>query len=193
MLVERLGGKGIAVTSILQEGSVFSFKIPICRGRGRQLTTYASEELLDIATEGHPAQTSGCGSFIASGQVLIVDDSPFNRLVLRKVLEAHGYSYAEASTGLEAISMIQEAADHQMQFEVVLMDIEMPEMDGITATLELAERVRQGELDRLPPVIGCSAYCTEEDKSNAVAAGMSDYLEKPISRDQLLQVLSRYL
>jgi CheY-like chemotaxis protein len=125
-------------------------------------------------------------------EVLIVDDSSFNRLVLRKMLESAGYSYAEASTGLEAVSMIRAAWDREKPFSLVLMDVEMPEMDEITATRELGVLVAQGLLPSLPVITGCSAYCMEEDRANARAAGMTDYMEKPISRQRLFELLRFY-
>jgi CheY-like chemotaxis protein len=127
----------------------------------------------------------------AIAQVLIVDDSPFNRLVMRKILETVGFTYAEASTGLEALNMVRSAYEREAPFSVVLMDIEMPEMDGITATRELLQLAANGEVT-LPVIIGCSAFSTEEDKAAALASGMAHYLEKPVARVRLLELVAAY-
>ena len=196
MLVDKLGGGAIQVTSIPQLGSKFFFEIPIeTESSPLCLTFETDEDFVDIADEHTQITDSSCANPSnnpISAQILIVDDAPFNRLVLRKILETAGYSYAEASTGLEAVSMIGAAWDRQTPFSVILMDVEMPEMDGISATRELGRRVEQGLLPLLPVIIGCSAYCTEEDRANAKAAGMTDYIEKPIARGRLFELLTLY-
>ena len=194
MLVERLGGKSIKIASTPHEGSTFSFKIPISPDYCDRLSiiTEENEEMTDIACEHIRSDAAVQNSHAQHSQVLIVDDVPFNRLVLRKILAEAGYSFDEASTGLEAIQHILAACNQGNPFAVVLMDIEMPEMDGITATRELRSLAAQDAELTLPVIVGCSAYCTEEDKKTALAAGMTEYLEKPISRVRLSQVLSQY-
>jgi len=196
MLVGKLGGEQIRVCSLPQLGSIFSFQVPMAAEPSPQLLTEESdEELVDIANERFQTYDSGCVATTrnpASAQILIVDDAPFNRLVLRKILESAGYSYAEASTGLEALIIVKAACDREKPFSVVLMDIEMPEMDGITASRELGRMLAQGVLSAVPVIIGCSAYCTEEDRATAKASGMTDYIEKPISRQRLFELLRLY-
>jgi CheY-like chemotaxis protein len=196
MLVEKLGGGAIQVTSTPQSGSTFSFKVPIPSELPRKESSMEGlvipSELIEIPKEQQCVPSSNCRNSSLKAQVLIVDDAPFNRLVLRKILKAANYSYSEASTGLEAVRMVRAALDKGSPFSVVLMDIEMPEMDGITATRELGRLVAQGRLPSLPVIIGCSAYCMEEDRANARAAGMTDYIEKPISRQRLFELIRLY-
>ena len=198
MLVTRLGGGPIEVVSMPQHGSIFSFKIPISANvvcTDLQMLTDFIEDFNEIPNERILSLESSLTVSTLSAhqaQVLIVDDAPFNRLVLRKILEAAGYSNAEASTGLEAISMVRAACDRESPFSVVLMDIEMPEMDGITATRELLDLVNRGVLGSIPVIIGCSAFSSEEDKAAALAAGMTYYLEKPVSRIRLLELVSAH-
>jgi len=196
MLVGKLGGEQIRVISTPHCGSVFSFKIPVSASFLEpfvgSLIAEVDEDILDIPNERIRLVSSAQDILVQSSvnaQVLIVDDSPFNRLVLRKILTTVGYSYAEASTGLEAVSMVKAACDRGSSFSIVLMDIEMPEMDGISATRELGRLLAQGVLSALPVIIGCSAYCTEEDRATAKASGMVDYIEKPISRQRLFELL----
>ena len=80
------------------------------------------------------------------------------------------------------------ACERGSPFSVILMDVEMPEMDGITATREILQLAANGEVD-LPVIIGCSAFSTKEDKADALASGMTHYLEKPISRTHLVEVV----
>ena len=199
MLVGKLGNGTIQVSSVPQAGSIFSFKLPITPGIVCDSyliqNALSSDALLEIPNEQIAVPNSAYSNpslSLSYAQVLIVDDAPFNRLVLRKILTAMGYNFAEASTGLEAVSMVRGACDRGSPFSVVLMDIEMPEMDGITATRELLDLVNRGVLGSIPVIIGCSAFSSEEDKAAALAAGMTDYLEKPISRSRLLELMSLY-
>jgi CheY-like chemotaxis protein len=196
MLLARLEGGPIQVQSAPQIGSIFSFLMPISSGSPFS-DYFAYPEFTDEHSEIPFERHQSLGSALTmtslstpSAQVLIVDDVPFNRLVLRKILETAGYSYAEASTGLEAVSMVRAAWDRESPYSVVLMDVEMPEMDGITATRELLGLVASGVLGNAPVIIGCSAFSSHEDRAAALSSGMSHYLEKPISRTRLLELIS---
>ena len=197
MLIEKLDGEPIQVVPTPQHGSIFFFKIPIYihTAESKEISIEGmAEDSIDLPNErakGEKKLRESKDQFLYA-QVLIVDDGPFNRLVLRKILETAGYTYAEASTGIEAVSMMRAAWDRGKPYSVVLMDIEMPEMDGITATRELLGLAASGVLGSAPVIIGCSAFSSQEDRATALAAGMSHYLEKPISRGRLLELVSAY-
>jgi CheY-like chemotaxis protein len=197
MILQKLGGETIYVKSTPHKGSTFSFQISIfSEEREKELvvqTLEIEDELIEIPAEYVVVANPNNGVYSSSfAKILIVDDAPFNRLVLRKILETAGYSYAEASTGLEAVSMVRAAWDRESPYSVVLMDVEMPEMDGITATRELLGLAASGLLGSVPVIIGCSAFSSEEDRAAALAAGMTHYLEKPVSRGRLLELVSEY-
>jgi CheY-like chemotaxis protein len=193
MLVARLEGDPIQVISAPQAGSTFFFQIPITSAPSAPPAVAAEEdEAMDVPNERFLVDNASDSHHVLQhSQILIVDDAPFNRLVMRKILEVAKYSYAEASTGLEALHIVKAACERNCPFAVILMDIEMPEMDGITATRELLRLASSGTIV-LPVIIGCSAFNTEEDKAAALASGMTHYLEKPVSRNRLLELISLY-
>lgn len=125
--------------------------------------------------------------------ILIADDVDYNRIVLRRILEASGYKCEEASTGVAVLQLLREHCNRGRAIPVVLMDVEMPEMDGVEATREIRRLVATGELSNSPIVIGCSAYSTEEDKEMCFRAGMQHYIEKPVNRDVLTRLVARIL
>lgn len=119
------------------------------------------------------------------GRVLVVEDQALNREVAQGMLAALGVQAATAADGRQALDML--AVD---KFDVVLMDCQMPVMDGFTATAEL--RRREGVGSRLP-VIALTANATQEGRDACLAAGMDDYLAKPFTRTALRAVLARWL
>ena len=91
---------------------------------------------------------------------------------------------------VDTVSNGREAADSisSMKYDVVLMDVSMPEMDGITATKKI--RALQGDASRVP-IVALTAYALDEDRQRVLAAGMDDFVSKPVSRIELARVLAR--
>lgn len=116
-------------------------------------------------------------------RILLVEDEAINRLVLKKMLEKHGVEVTCASNGREAISQLKEN-----DFDVVLMDIQMPVMDGIEAT----KRIRSGqagERGKEIPIIALTAYAMTGDREMFIASGMNDYFTKPVDIENLMKIL----
>ena len=111
-------------------------------------------------------------------RVLFVDDSQTNRFLMTRMLEERGHSTTVAADGLEAVEMIERA-----NFDVVLMDVMMPGMDGLEATRIICER-RSDPSDR-PLIVGVSAFTDDTSKERGRAAGMATFLAKPIRPDDL--------
>jgi two-component system, sensor histidine kinase and response regulator len=129
-----------------------------------------------------PAATSALAA-----HVLVVEDHPVNREVVTAVLESLGCRVSVAEDGRKALEVCRQAG-----FDLVLMDIQMPEMDGRQATIAIrADEAARG-LPRMP-IIALTANALREDRDACLAAGMDDYLVKPVSREQLWAVLSRWL
>jgi signal transduction histidine kinase/CheY-like chemotaxis protein len=116
--------------------------------------------------------------------ILVVDDNPINRKAMRLQLEKTGYTVSTAENGLAAVKACREH-----QYCLILMDIQMPEMDGIDAT----RLIRQEQKNHAPTIIGISAHVMEEHRNKAVNAGMTDYLCKPIEEGELLAKINQYL
>ena len=117
--------------------------------------------------------------------VLVVDDNAVNQLVTCEFLRTLGYDVETADDGRSALDMI---AKHC--FSVVLMDVQMPGMDGIEATRELRRREAQSG-GRRNVVIALTANAFESDRERALAAGMDDFITKPVRLDLLARTLAR--
>ncbi|NUN64168.1 response regulator [Pseudanabaena biceps] len=114
-------------------------------------------------------------------RILIAEDNPVNKKVLLLMLESLGYHAKAVTNGAEAVKAIDETS-----YDVVFMDIQMPIMDGLTATKQIRQRS-----DRQPWIIGLSANAFEEAHKDAQLAGMDEYITKPLQSDNLTQVLQK--
>ena len=118
--------------------------------------------------------------------VLVVDDSQTNRFLMTRMLEERGHSTTSASDGFEALEMLERAS-----FDVVLMDIMMPGMDGLEATRIICER-RATPTDG-PIVIGVSAFTDDTSRDRGRDAGMATFLAKPIRPDDLYAAVEQHV
>ena len=147
------------------------------------------------ADEEDPADTADSEEFEVhanidhrtSPAILVVDDNPVNRLLCKEQLNSLGYACDTAENGLEAIQ--QHSAQH---YELILMDCEMPEMDGFTASQNIRHSEQQGD-GAITMIIGLSAHKDEAEKSHALAAGMNSFLCKPVDLAELRDCLNHYL
>ena len=119
-----------------------------------------------------PAAPNGC-------QVLLAEDNPVNVLVARRLLERHGFSVTVVSNGREAVEALE-----ARRFGVVLMDVQMPEMDGLQATAAIRRRESRGTLRT--PIIALTAHAMQGDEQRCLEVGMDAYTTKPIDAQHLL-------
>lgn len=118
------------------------------------------------------------------GQILIVDDNAANLKAMGDQLKSTGLDIYMVQNGADAII----ACQHH-QFDLILMDIQMPVMDGLEATRKIQQTLKE----QVPPIIAVSAHVQEEDMANAKAAGMDGYLCKPVTKEVLLDKIAEYL
>ncbi|MCG8672308.1 MAG: response regulator [Pseudomonadales bacterium] len=116
---------------------------------------------------------------------LVVEDNPVNAMILKALLEKIGLTTKMASNGLKGLEMVKEEP-----IDIVLMDCQMPEMDGLEATKEI--RNLEGE-KALIPIIAVTANATSVDRNKCIQAGMNDYLSKPLNKQELLEKLTQWL
>ncbi|HJT98702.1 MAG TPA: ATP-binding protein, partial [Rhodanobacteraceae bacterium] len=121
------------------------------------------------------------------GRVLLVEDNPVNQRVAERLLDLHGLDVTPVNDGREAINRLERDA-----FDVVLMDCLMPVMDGYMATRLWRERERAAGAAHLP-IIAMTANAMAGDRERCLAAGMDDYISKPLDRDALARLLRRWL
>ncbi|MES2951976.1 MAG: response regulator [Pseudomonadota bacterium] len=122
---------------------------------------------------------------LAGMRVLVAEDNPTNQQVARELLQSEGATVTIADTGLAAIAAITDAGS--VAFDVVLMDIQMPQMDGYTATREIRNRLGLHDL----PIIAMTANAMGTDRNAALEAGMNDHVAKPFDLTHLIAVILR--
>ncbi len=172
-LVEVMGG-GIGADSQAGEGSTFWFELPFLRApAGAPEATVASQ----------PARAAG--PRLTGMRVLVVDDSAMNRDVVERALGLEGATATPTADGQQAVQLLKTRPE---AFDAVLMDIQMPVMDGLTAT-----RLIRSELGLTGlPIIAFTAGVLAEQQQAARAAGANDLLAKPVELEQMVAVLSRW-
>jgi CheY-like chemotaxis protein len=126
-----------------------------------------------------PCTTSGA----LQGRVLVVDDGPENRQLLRIILGKVGLDVESANNGLDACCMAEKSLAAGRPFNLIVMDMQMPELDGYEAT----RRLRREGWDR--PIVALTAYAMAGDREKCLAAGCDEYLAKPVDRRRLLQTV----
>ncbi|RYG20954.1 MAG: response regulator, partial [Chitinophagaceae bacterium] len=164
--VELLGGT-ISVKSTLGKGSIFSFSIPL---------KYADQTDDSLALD--PLQKARAKG---NETILIAEDDDINFLLLERILKLKNYSIIRATNGKEAV----EICKANPGIDLVFMDIKMPVMNGF----EAFEQIRKSNLQL--PVIANTAYSSPEDKEQIWKAGFTDYISKPIDKNQIHQLLDR--
>ena len=117
-------------------------------------------------------------------RILVAEDNPANRELLRERLEARGYSVTEACNGREALDMIA-----QSRPDLLLMDISMPLLDGFATVRKIRENPELASL----PVLAVTAYAMQGDRDKVLNAGFDGYLSKPINASDLANALERLL
>ena len=127
------------------------------------------------------------GVRLAGLRVLLVEDNDINQQIAVELIEGVGGVVTVASDGREGVELLEAASD-PVPYDVVLMDIQMPEMDGYQATARLRSQARFATL----PIVAMTAHATTEERQRCVAAGMNDHVSKPIDPAALYGALSHY-
>ena len=144
-----------------------------------------SDQRLDLSSLGHILEGSGRPAAGAPNlKVLIVEDNPINQKVVLQILNKMGHNAEVAANGVEALHRLERS-----RYDIVLMDCQMPEMDGFAATSEL--RRREGRKEHTV-VIAMTAHALEGDRQRCLSAGMDDYLAKPVRVSDLTEALQKW-
>ena len=172
-LVEMMGGK-VHLESERGVGTVVSFTV---------LADVLEPELPGI-DEGGEEET--CPEIVSGdvAKVLVVEDEQINAMVISAMLKSLGLEVVHAADGVRAIEILKEK-----NFDCVLMDIQMPEMDGVETTREIRHSLDNSNV--AIPIIALTAHAMKGDREQFMAAGMNDYLSKPVEVERLVEVLNR--
>ena len=169
-IVELMGGE-IGLESIPGQGSTFWFVVPFAPSK---------KPLPPAPAEASVAADRG----VREGRVLIADDNDVNLMVTTSIVESLGYRVTAVENGLEVLDSLS-----RERFDIVLMDCQMPQLDGYKAT----QRIRQGRTHPDIPIIALTASAMKEDLERCVASGMNDYISKPYHPQDLEKILLRWL
>jgi CheY-like chemotaxis protein len=167
-LVQLMGGR-LEVSSAVGRGSTFSFVLAFCSVDAQSLPPVHA-------------------SFTQSDRplaVLLAEDGPVNQLLVKRLLEKAGHTVTVVDTGAQAVEALA-----RQEYDVVLMDIQMPEMDGLEATISIRAREMNGR--RRVPIIALTAHAMEGDRERCLAAGMDGYISKPIRPEVLFASLAEH-
>ncbi|WP_454718644.1 ATP-binding protein [Caulobacter segnis] len=167
-IIERMDGQ-IGVDSVEGQGSTFWFEV---RGPLAELPAPEAEEVSPLDPE-------------AGVRLLLVEDNAVNRELIRTMLEPFGIGVETANDGVAGIEAMR-----QGHYDLVLMDVQMPVMDGLTATREI--RAMEGARGAATPIVAMTANVLPEQIATCLAAGMDDHLGKPINPTKLLETVARW-
>ena len=170
-LVEMQGGQ-ISVNSVLHQGTTFNFQLPF---------TIGSKDML-LAEDQAPEDYS----LLGNKYILIAEDVELNQFIARQILETWGMKVAIANNGKEAVDMVSIE-----QFDLILMDIQMPEMNGIEAT-QIIRKMQEDKVAKIP-IVALTANALKGDNVRYLQAGMNDYITKPYTEAKLYSVISKFL
>ncbi|MEM9983130.1 MAG: response regulator, partial [Bacteroidota bacterium] len=172
-LTELMEGD-IGVTSSLQEGSNFWFTFK----------TRASTQLVSHLEQAEEKSITQLAFVVQAPHILVVDDNAINRKVAAEILTQVGSQVVVAQSGQEAIEKVQ-----QQHYDIILMDIQMPDMDGIVTT----QHIKALDLPTIPPIIAMTAYSMNEDEARFLAQGLDGYIAKPIKATALVEKVKSVL
>jgi CheY-like chemotaxis protein len=167
-LVHLMDGS-ISVESKKGGGTSISFVIPFSKGTKDLIQV---KEIVQLDT-----------NLLKGTRVLIADDYEINRLVASTILNNFDVITDEAKNGIEAIEKVE--AGH---YDLILMDVQMPEMDGLEATHYIRNKI-----SKTIPIIALTAYALKGDDAKFISAGMDDYLSKPFEENQLLEIMLKWI
>ena len=183
----KYGGTGLGLAISQKIVSLYSSRISVTSELGKG-TTFSFSLRLGLAEEAHASSylnDNDVETTIEGVRILLVDDNPVNVLVVSKYLDKWGVDYQVAQNGLEAVEMVQ-----QHRYELVLMDLQMPDMDGYEATSKI--RSFEDEQYRQLPIIALSASTRFDYRERMEVVGINDFVSKPFKAKELHDMIARY-
>jgi CheY-like chemotaxis protein len=204
-LVRLMGGQ-VGFESEFGKGSLFWVELPLASPSDTTVASFRDNDARGVPADKESARLerltnpAAAASAPTTGateyplpvtydlQVLVAEDSEVNQFIIRELLAKWGIEIAVAANGLEAVKAFRER-----EFDLILMDIQMPEMDGLEATRQIRSIQTREALHQGCEIVGLSAHAMSGDRERYMAEGMVDYLTKPIRTEELRVVLDACL
>ena len=187
-VTRRFGGTGLglAITKKLVELHNGELRVESEFGHGSTFTATLQYDAQELSPElALPPAPAPIKAVLPRARILVVEDNRVNQKVVTAVLGKRGYSIELANDGREALAKLEQGGP----FDLILMDVQMPVLDGLEATRTIRKDSRWREV----PVIAMTAHAMTGDREICLEAGMNGYVSKPVSPDHLLQVMDEYL
>lgn len=178
-LVEMMNGS-IGVKTSPGKGSTFWFTLPLTLDRQEASNLWDR----DKEAQALPTRLPGNAAELKEVRILVVEDNVVNQRLAMKLLEKLGCRVDVAANGVEAVNRLK-----KFSYDLILMDCQMPEMDGYEATAEI--RRREGA-SRHTPIIAMTAHAMSGDREKCLSAGMDAYMAKPIKREMVLEMIMKW-
>lgn len=185
----KYGGTGLGLVISKQLANLMSGEIGVESTENSGSTFWFTARLkkaqqTDPMLDTQPTQSLTDFSILAGAKILVVEDNSFNQEVAEGLLKDVDVVVDLASNGIEALEQVR-----KFEFDIVLMDVQMPEMDGMEATRQIRSEGLQLEL----PIIAMTANATKIDRDNCINAGMDDFITKPVHPEYLYSTLAKWL
>jgi CheY-like chemotaxis protein/HPt (histidine-containing phosphotransfer) domain-containing protein len=181
-LVRLMSGK-IWVESEANRGSVFHFTARFSLQKQPAMRTYLQDSgsRSSLPAAGRPRQEGR-----QELRILLVEDNSINQIIAQRLVRKRGHKVVVANNGRDALAALEKD-----QFDLILMDVQMPEMSGVEVTTVVREKEKEKNAGEHIPIIATTASAMKEDRERCLAAGMDAYISKPIEREVLFEAIEK--